>query len=252
MPQPNPEDYAKLLETAYGGCKEADLNATILGCSTSGVDLDFIGRVMRAGGSRFLDGVSFHPYCQPLPPERRLLTDISRMRKAAPDKPLWITEFGYPTYAGPAGVDEEAQANYLVRAFLLARTFPAVERFCWYDFQNDGEDPAEGEFNFGLVRMDKTPKPAYRAYKTMASLAGDLAPAELRIEGATYFLRFGEGEGRLLAVWRLGGAESVEIPCSKGTWKIVERDGESRTVVVKESVLEIEISEKPRYIVPAA
>ena len=251
-PQPNPEDYARLLEAAYRSCKEADPKATVLGCSTAGTDLDYIGRVSRAGGASFMDGVSFHPYCQPSPPERRLMTDIAKVQKAAPDKPLWITEFGYPTYAGPAGVDEEAQANYLVRAFLLAKSFPAVKRFCWYDFQNDGEDPAEGEFNFGLVRMDKTPKPAYRAYKTMTSLVGDLAPGELRIEGTTYAVGFGKGEGQLLAVWRLGGTESAEIPCSRGLHKIIERDGESRTVEVKESALEIEVSEKPRYIVRAA
>lgn len=249
-PQPNPEDYVRLLESAYAACKEADPGATVLGCSTAGVDLDFIGRAFRAGGVRFMDGVSFHPYCQPLPPERKLLTDISKVKKLAPDKPLWITEFGYPTHAGAAGVDEETQANYLVRAFLLARSFPAVAHVSWYDFQNDGEDPDEAEFNFGLVRMDKTPKPAYRAYKTMASLVGDLPPAELGIDGATYVLRFGEGKAPLFAVWRLGGAESTEIPCPKGPCRIIERDGESRTVEVKEPVLEIEVSEKPRYIAP--
>lgn len=249
-PQPNPEDYVRLLETAYRACKEADPGATVLGCSTAGVDLDFIGRVMRAGGAGFMDGVSFHPYCQPLPPERRLLTDISKVIKLAPDKPLWITEFGYPTHAGAAGVDEETQANYLVRAFLLARTFPAVNRFSWYDFQNDGEDPDEGEFNFGLVRMNKTPKPAYGAYKTMASLVKGLPPAELRVEGDTYVLRFGEGKELLFAVWRRGGTESTEVPCPKGLCRIIERDGESRTVEVKESRLEVEVSEKPRYIVP--
>jgi hypothetical protein len=251
-PRPNPEDYARLLEAAYGACKQADPGATVLGCSTSGIDLDFIGRVKDAGGMRFMDGVSFHPYCQPLPPERRLLTDISKVHKLAPDKPLWITEFGYPTHAGPAGVDEETQANYLVRAFLLARCFPSVKRFSWYDFQDDGEDPDEAEFNFGLIRLDKTPKPAYRAYKTMASLVGDLPPAELQIDGDTYVLRFEKGKEPLLAVWRRGGAELTEIPCSKGLCRIVERDGESRTAEVKEPALEIEVSEKPRYIVPAA
>jgi hypothetical protein len=51
-PQPNPEDYVRLLEVVYRVCKEADPEATVLGCSTAGVDLDFIGRVMRAGGVR--------------------------------------------------------------------------------------------------------------------------------------------------------------------------------------------------------
>ncbi len=249
-PQPDPEAYARLLETAYRTCKEADPGAAVLGCSTAGVDPDFIGRIVRAGGARFMDGVSFHPYCQPLPPERRLLTDISKVIKLTPDKPLWVTEFGYPTYSGTAGVDEETQANYLVRAFLLARTFPAVERFCWYDFQNDGEDPDEGEFNFGLIRMNKVLKPAYAAYKTMAALVGDLPAAELRVEGGSYAVRFGAPESPTYAVWRLGGAGSIEIPCPGGRCRVVERDGESRLAEVKGSAVEIEVSERPRYIVP--
>jgi hypothetical protein len=53
------------------------------------------------------------------------------------------------------------------------------------------------------------------------------------------------------AVWRSGGAQSTELPCSKGRCRIVERDGESRTVEVKECGLEVEASEKPRYILPA-
>ena len=249
-PQPSAEDYARLLEAAYRACKETDPEATIVGCSTSGVDLDFIGRVMRAGGARFLDAVSFHPYCQPNPPERRLLTDIAKVQKLVPDKPLWITEFGYHCDSGPSGVDDEMQANYLVRAFLLARSAPAVKLFCWYDFQNDGDDPGEAEFNFGLVRTDRTPKPAYLACKTMTSLVGDLPRPELQIEGATYVLRFGGGRAPLIAVWRSGGAESVLIPYPKGPCRIVERDGETRAAGVGGSAVTITASERPRYIVP--
>ena len=248
-PLPDPEDYAKLLEAAYKSCKDADPGSTVLGCSTSGTDLDFIGAVLAAGGGRFMDAISFHPYCQPSPPEERLLDDISRLKALAPEKPLWITEIGYPTHAGAAGVHEETQANYLVRTFLLARSSPAVERVFWYDFQNDGEDRIEAEFNFGLVRMDKAPKPSYRALKTMTSLVGDLSPAEFRSTGDTYLLTFEGGKNRLTAVWRTGGAESIKVPCSNGLYRIIERDGESRTVEAKNSFLEISASEKPRYIV---
>jgi hypothetical protein len=85
----------------------------------------------------------------------------------------------------------------------------------------------------------------------MASLLKDLAPVEFGIIGNTYRLRFEEGKNRVIAVWRLGGAETVKIPCSNGFFRIVERDGESRTVEVKGSILEISVSEKPRYILPA-
>jgi hypothetical protein len=86
---------------------------------------------------------------------------------------------------------------------------------------------------------------------TMASVVRDLPPTEFRIVGNTYLLRFGEGKDRVTAIWRLGGAESTEIPCANGLYRIIERDGESRTVEAKESFLEISASEKPRYIMPA-
>jgi hypothetical protein len=250
-PRPNPGDYAKLLEAAYQSCKETDPDSVVLGCSTAGTDLDFIGGVLAAGGGRFMDAVSFHPYGQPLPPEKKILTDLVRLKGLAPEKPLWISEVGYPTFSGASGVDEESQANYLVRTFLLARTSPAVERVSWYDFQNDGEDRAEGEFNFGLVRTDRTPKPAYLACRTMASLVRDLPLAEFRIVGNKYFLRFEEGKEWRMAVWRLGGAETTEIACANGLYRVIERDGESRTAEARESFLEISVSEKPRYILPA-
>jgi len=250
-PQPNPGDYAKLLEVAYKSCKDADPESTVIGCSTAGTDLDFIGRVLDAGGHRSMDGISFHPYCQPLPPEKKLLTDISKLKGISSGKPLWITEIGFPTYAGAAGVDEETQANYAVRTFLLARASPAVERVFWYDFQNDGEDQEEAEFNFGLVRLDRAPKPAYRACRTMASLVRNLRPEELRLVGNMYLVKFGAGEDGLTAVWRLGGAESVDIPCPGGHYRLIDRDGESRVVEAKGGSLEVMVSEKPRYIVRA-
>jgi len=250
-PRPNPAEYARLLEAAYKACKDTDPGSTVLGCSTSGTDVDFISGVLAAGGGRFMDAISFHPYCQPSPPEQRLLADIARLKALAPEKPLWITEIGYPTHAGAAGVDEETQADYLVRTFLLARTSPSIERVFWYDFQNDGEDRGEAEFNFGLVRMERTPKPSYGAFKTMTSLVKDLAPAEFHTVGDTYVMRFDGRKDRLTAVWRRGGTDSIEIPCSRGLYRMIERDGESRTVEAKEPFLEISASEKPRYIVPA-
>lgn len=250
-PRPNPEDYARLLDAAYRAVKEADPEATVIGCSTSGTDLEFIGRVLEGGGHRSLDAISFHPYCQPLAPEKKLLTDISKLTRLSAGKPLWITEMGYPTYGGAAGVDEETQANYAVRTFLLARTSPAVERVFWYDFQNDGEDRDEAEFNFGLVRMDRTPKPAYRACRTMASLVGNLRLADFRLEGNTYLLSFGEGADRLSVIWRLGGAETIGVPCPSGHYRLIDRDGESRIVEAKGSSLEVQASESPRYLVRA-
>jgi hypothetical protein len=39
----------------------------------------------------------------------------------------------------------------------------------WYDFRNDGTDPMYNEANFGVVRRDFSPKPAYLALRTVAT-----------------------------------------------------------------------------------
>ena len=247
-PRPNPSDYARLLGAAYKACKDADPGSIVLGCSTAGTDVDFISGVLAAGGGRFMDAISFHPYRQPSPPEENLLADIARLKALAPEKPLWITEIGYPSHTGAAGVDEEIQADYLVRTFLLARTSPSIERMFWYDLQNDGEDRSEPEFNFGIVRKDGTAKPAFAALKTMTSLIKDLRLTDLRVAGDTYVLRFGGGESRLTAVWRSGGADTIKIPCPQGSYRLVERDGGSRSVEAKEPFIEVSASESPRYL----
>ncbi len=148
-------------------------------------------------------------------------------------------------------MDEETQADYLVRTFLLARTSRSIERVFWYDFQNDGEDPGEAEFNFGIVRKDGTPKPAFAALKTLTSLVKDLGVTEFRRAGDACVLRFDDGESRLTAVWRSGGTDTIKIACPRGLYRLVERDGGSRMVEAKEPFLEISASESPRYLVPA-
>jgi hypothetical protein len=250
-PRPNPADYAKLLEAAYKSCKDGDPGSTVLGCSTAGTDVDFVSGVLAAGGGRSMDAISFHPYRQPAPPEENLLADIARLKALAPEKPVWITEIGYPSHTGAAGVDEETQADYLVRTFLLARTSPSIERVFWYDFQNDGEDPGEAEFNFGIVRKDGTPKPAFAALKTLTSLIKSLGVTEFQRTGDTFVLRFDGGDGRLTAVWRSGGSDTIKIPCPRGLYRLVERDGGSRIVEAKGPFLEVSASERPRYLVPA-
>jgi hypothetical protein len=49
----------------------------------------------------------------------------------------------------------------------LSNLLNGVPLSIWYDWKNDGQDPADGEQNFGTVKDDLQPKPAYTALKTM-------------------------------------------------------------------------------------
>ena len=86
------------------------------------------------------------------------------------DVPLYVTEMGWPTHTQKSGSDPELSASYLARLYLLARTQPWFKGLWWYDFQDDGWNPTLNEDNFGIVRPDLTPKPAYHVLADIAEL----------------------------------------------------------------------------------
>jgi hypothetical protein len=94
-------------------------------------------------------------------------------------KKLWVTEFGWATVenlgAGPAPGYEYAanntegeQAQYLVDAFNLARSWGWVgPMFVWNLNFAPVAGPGNEKAAFGLVRGDWSPRPAYEALRNM-------------------------------------------------------------------------------------
>jgi hypothetical protein len=77
---------------------------------------------------------------------------------------------GWPTHVTRVGTDPERSASYLARLYLLARASSSFQGLWWYDFQDDGWNPEYNEDNFGLVRPDLTPKPAYYVMADISEL----------------------------------------------------------------------------------
>ena len=80
--------------------------------------------------------------------------------------------------------------------------------------ENDGHDPADNEQNFGTVKDDLEPKPAYTALKTMtAELSG--YRLERRLEGlaeSDFVLVFvNEAGARKAAAWTLADPHVVHL-----------------------------------------
>lgn len=82
-------------------------------------------------------------------------------------KPMSATETGYSTFA--SGPTETAHAKYLPRLF--AEYFrKGIQRTHSYEFVDEFNKPDEREANFGLLRYDRTPKPAYHALSGLIAL----------------------------------------------------------------------------------
>ena len=157
-----PELYPVLLTRAYAAIKEADPEAQVLGISTAGIDNGFIQMCLDQGAP--FDILTIHPYRAKLN-EATFMKELQTTGEQVGGRPVWITEMGWSTQIG--GVSERDQALWLARTYLSAVASGACNNVSWYNFRNDGENPFYNEENFGVLYLDMSPKPAYRALATV-------------------------------------------------------------------------------------
>ncbi len=117
-------------------------------------------------------------------------------RKVSPTKPLIATETGYHTATqwtgiGNKGVSESAMGKYIPRAFLeyFNRGFSRTYSYELIDYFPDPERDF-WIWNYGLLRNDGSPKPAYGALKNLIDLLEDPGPS-FAPQSLAYSLRGG-------------------------------------------------------------
>jgi hypothetical protein len=189
---PDPAAYVALLKTASARLRAIDPHARVVSAGlaptndqgASAMDDRAYLRAMYAAGARdAFDILGAHPYSFANPPDDPRgahgglnflrLQDLRDTMVANGDaaKPIWITEFGYPTDA-PAGaaplrVSEDDQARWLVRAYELARTqMPYVDLFTLWNLTRQSP-AADEQAGYSLIHADGTPKPAYVQVRAM-------------------------------------------------------------------------------------
>ena len=179
---PDPKAYAALLQSAYRTIKAVDPGAVVLNGGVSPFDTRFLSGLAQAGAWNSFDVLALHPYTTPTGPEEGQIAPsgiggVRGLLNRYGSKPIWITEYGWKSSLSPrssrAEVDEERQANFLVRGALHLLAQPEVEKVFWYTFHDD-PDNSFGLFRFGKSYTDySVPKAAFRAYTTLTrQLAG--------------------------------------------------------------------------------
>lgn len=130
-----------------------------------------------------LDVANIHPYAGGGPPEPAIEQGIADARQTSGDVPLVASETGYHNAIhateGQPPVDELTAADYLPR-LLLSAFDGGIRRTYWYELVDVAADPAatNADSNFGLLRSDFSPKPAFAALANLMRLArgGDASP----------------------------------------------------------------------------
>jgi hypothetical protein len=176
-----------MLKPAAAAVRRHDPAATVLSAGLAQSDARFLAELYDAGAGGSFDAVAAHSYPVGDPRDCTLrgdgrgfrdrlcgLRDVRRVMDAHGDrdKPVWVTELGWST-AQPDGVSESEQAKLLdTTLHLLATEYPWVEVASVFNFRNDywlRDAPGSIEGNFGLIRTDFKPKPAYAALSRYAA-----------------------------------------------------------------------------------
>jgi polysaccharide biosynthesis protein PslG len=195
-PRPDPARYAQLLKLAYAAVKSIDRSARVLsgGLSPHGAygqidesgmnPLTFLERMYAAGAARSFDALAWHPFNFPYGFGFAKWSAWSQMTRTSPSarsilrahgdgaKKIWATEFGFPTGRTPRDVTEAKQAQ------LLRKSLNDLVRRPWagpafvYSYRDSGTNERNVEQNFGVVRYDYSPKPAYRVFQSAAAATG--------------------------------------------------------------------------------
>jgi polysaccharide biosynthesis protein PslG len=259
-PRPDVNQYTTLALATAKAIRAADPYATIVGPTSSGFPWPFLESFLKSGVLKYLDGVSVHPYRPPNSPPETAASDFKKLREliarnAPPSRknsiPIISGEWGYSS--NTRGVSPEVQAEFIVRQ-QLSNLMNGVPISIWYDWENDGNDPNENEQNFGTVRSNLSPKPAYLAIKTFThELAGFGIGSRCHTASRNDFVLVMTNAVRAtkLAAWTLGAPHSITLQLRSVSNKnitVIDGDGTKHQVEIKSNRLVLSLDGAPRYV----
>lgn len=250
-PQADIQRYGTLLLQTIAAIRRADPTAYILAPATSGFDLPFLTALGDMGAFTKLDAVTVHPYGLEIPelagPHYVALATLLHRYSPAWKIPILSSEWGYSSVRG--GISEEQQAQNLTRQWLVNLLYD-VNLSIWYDWRNDGVDTTDIEQNFGTVYHDLSPKPAYRAARTLlTTLDGYRFMRRIPLDSADdYLLLFAKDGQAAMALWTISETHTIVLPLAVDDAVLVKMMGERSTLPGGDTGLAVEIDQSPRYV----
>ena len=281
------EDYTRMFRATAEGVREGDPKLKIVTCNLTTHKSGKYEKSVEciAKFPQLVDVLNIHTYAQlenwptwrrSFPEDPKLskyLQDVEaliRWRDAnAAGKPIWITEFGYDSSTQPspksgdfakwAGVTDEQQAQWLVRALLVFSAMP-VERAYIYFF--DDKDKPGLHASSGITRNFQ-PKPSFHALAHLQRLIGAYRfngvvtnePAKLRVQEYRH-----EADAHKIrwVVWSpTGERRSAVVTLHGAPGKLVEAQRMSLTAASspllaakqdRDGTIETEVNESPVYL----
>ncbi len=249
--------YADMLKQAYPAVKAGNPNALVLlgglayenwydGKPESGpFDRAFFEEMLAAGGGDYFDVVNFHYYvvwAEAWKTGDRYSSDLigkaDYLRNVVKtythqEKPVICTEIGRPT-SGPASdsfvYNDELSARFVVQGYTRAFAAGLLAAF-WLE----AVDEPQLEYQYGLMRSDLSPKPAYQAFQILTrELSGATFLTARRdlnanIEGYDFDVR----GWRKTVIWTTQDVtllQSFKLYAAGGALRVVDKLGEETII----------------------
>ena len=192
--QPDPAAYTALLRAASTELRRADPKVRVVtggmapasDGSGSVAPITFLKGIYAAGGGTAFDAVGHHPYTYPARPSGTHPLNawfqmsggsqsLRSVMQGAGDgaKQIWMTEFGAPTGGEPSRrVSEAEQAAQIREGLPLAGSLSWAGPIFVYEFRDREGNAGSAESFFGLVRTDRSQKPAFAAFQDAVRAVG--------------------------------------------------------------------------------
>ncbi len=142
---PNPTNYLAVLKAAYAEIKAANTNALVCLGGVSDVGLGYIRALYELGAAPYFDVVCCHPYTIPFAPEGVLDAKLAKLRSLMAEfgdteKPVWITEVGFPTHRNGVGTVE---TQVLLSGLRIARPEQKSWHVAYASIAPEGKSPPQ-------------------------------------------------------------------------------------------------------------
>ncbi len=218
---PDANSYMALFREAVLGLRRGDPTVIVSTGGLASFNFEYLNAMLSAGIEN-ADAIALHSYRTSNP--ETLVESLAtanwlvnhRIQKTVP---IWITEAGYSDVQIPGSASDETLLQ--LQAMLLSRqalTYWALDMptGVWFSMTDKDEADQQRGHNYGLLRADYTPKPAFYAMRTFHELLSRTTfsgfvrdtPAGLHV------MQFESEDERIFAVWHdpTVGACSVRVP----------------------------------------
>lgn len=238
----SPADYYQLVKVAYLAAHEVNPEVKIhLGGLTYWHNPTYLREFLAAASQDlsaaehgyYFDVVSLHVYFKPETTVDIVASLRAQLAEFGLSKPIWLNETNAPPFDDPAQpwdqpvfqVTQDMQASFLIQeaALALASDVERIAVYKWID-----EPPLQPGFEpYGLLRTDRTPRPAFDAFEVVVTHYANTVDALAldRPELRQVFLNRGQQTTRVLWLKTPAGAD-VSVPALSDEALLVDRFGQ--------------------------